>query len=553
MDRCLYRYKSLTFLIEGLNEIVRTIKTGNFPERSQYLDCRRMTSSRYLGYVRENGKIDWDLFRILGPTICYSCGKPNNFEIEAPQQCQGFSSLIRYIRQNRNCCQQCQKLPRACLPHPHPAVLEALERLLDFLEALFTFLQQLLDELTYAINLQGLSREFPCNMRHPCTTMPWTIWPALVVLWGVCWMFYTPFELFCGSENLGDEFSYDATQDWLLQSATEPGFDSSGPSDIPGLSASASWPSLSQYPDNWPNGIGTFGDIDFNNVQSSLSAEQTLAQGPVNTLNLERVEYTAAGPEAAHVYSSPDSDHSRNLITAITPQPGLLGSVPTVTVDTTQAYISNELNPTATPLDEDEPDQISQESDPSAFQDDNLVCPHCREVFARAFTLQRHINENHAATQQKFYCPHRACKRSAGGHMPPFKRTHHLNRHIKTCKHRPRFQVSQSAVAPFRRLEALQPIISQQDVDTHSQDQRASSSAPHQQTRKFTSVSSNEQLIDGLKRKYIAGFEAWEAKKLKLEEDYKREKAKLVREKEKLVRLAASIKDLEEEDQEETN
>lgn len=28
--------------------------------------------------------------------------------------------------------------------------------------------------------------------RPPCTTMPWTIWPALMVLWGVCWMFYTP-------------------------------------------------------------------------------------------------------------------------------------------------------------------------------------------------------------------------------------------------------------------------------------------------------------------------------------------------------------------------
>jgi hypothetical protein len=31
---------------------------------------------------------------------------------------------------------------------------------------------------------------FPDNFRHLCTTMPWTIWPALVVLWGVCWMFY---------------------------------------------------------------------------------------------------------------------------------------------------------------------------------------------------------------------------------------------------------------------------------------------------------------------------------------------------------------------------
>jgi hypothetical protein len=32
--------------------------------------------------------------------------------------------------------------------------------------------------------------EFPNRLRPPCTTMPWTIWPVLVVPWGVCWMFY---------------------------------------------------------------------------------------------------------------------------------------------------------------------------------------------------------------------------------------------------------------------------------------------------------------------------------------------------------------------------
>jgi hypothetical protein len=39
---------------------------------------------------------------------------------------------------------------------------------------------------------QGLAEpifEFPNNVRHTCTTMPWTIFPALLVLWGVCWMF----------------------------------------------------------------------------------------------------------------------------------------------------------------------------------------------------------------------------------------------------------------------------------------------------------------------------------------------------------------------------
>ena len=33
--------------------------------------------------------------------------------------------------------------------------------------------------------------EFPNRLRPPCTTMPWNVRPALVVLWGVCWMFYS--------------------------------------------------------------------------------------------------------------------------------------------------------------------------------------------------------------------------------------------------------------------------------------------------------------------------------------------------------------------------
>lgn len=36
--------------------------------------------------------------------------------------------------------------------------------------------------------------EFPKGIPHLCTTMPWTIWPSLIVLWGVCWMFYWPEE-----------------------------------------------------------------------------------------------------------------------------------------------------------------------------------------------------------------------------------------------------------------------------------------------------------------------------------------------------------------------
>lgn len=34
--------------------------------------------------------------------------------------------------------------------------------------------------------------EWPSGQRPLSTTWPWNIRPSLVVLWGVCWMFYTP-------------------------------------------------------------------------------------------------------------------------------------------------------------------------------------------------------------------------------------------------------------------------------------------------------------------------------------------------------------------------
>jgi hypothetical protein len=57
--------------------------------------------------------------------------------------------------------------------------------LLVFLEYLALLLQKILQYLL----LFGNFVEFPNRHRPKCTTMPWNIWPSLVVLWGVCWMF----------------------------------------------------------------------------------------------------------------------------------------------------------------------------------------------------------------------------------------------------------------------------------------------------------------------------------------------------------------------------
>jgi hypothetical protein len=50
------------------------------------------------------------------------------------------------------------------------------------------------EKVLYLLLLYLSFSEFPNRLRPLCTTMPWTIWPALVVLWGVCWMFYDSWD-----------------------------------------------------------------------------------------------------------------------------------------------------------------------------------------------------------------------------------------------------------------------------------------------------------------------------------------------------------------------
>jgi hypothetical protein len=70
---------------------------------------------------------------------------------------------------------------------------------------------ELWEKLLYLILIFSFFSEFPNSFRHPCTTMPWTIWPALVVLWGVCWMFYGPGDasLTERTDLFGNEYAFE--------------------------------------------------------------------------------------------------------------------------------------------------------------------------------------------------------------------------------------------------------------------------------------------------------------------------------------------------------
>lgn len=55
--------------------------------------------------------------------------------------------------------------------------------------ALHAILGSSFQALIYLLLFYHFFNKFPSGIRHLCTTMPWTIWQAFVVLWGVCWMF----------------------------------------------------------------------------------------------------------------------------------------------------------------------------------------------------------------------------------------------------------------------------------------------------------------------------------------------------------------------------
>jgi hypothetical protein len=60
----------------------------------------------------------------------------------------------------------------------------------DFIKQILTLVLLVWHRLYQEIVFRCSYSEFSQRRRPPCTTMPWSIWPPLMVLWGVCWMFY---------------------------------------------------------------------------------------------------------------------------------------------------------------------------------------------------------------------------------------------------------------------------------------------------------------------------------------------------------------------------
>jgi hypothetical protein len=89
------------------------------------------------------------------------------------------SSLIHLLNENES-----------TLANADTALLGALAQVEAILNRLKLRFRRIYAKLKQKDGLAQAVFEFPNNFRHLCTTMPWTIAPALLVLWGVCWMFF---------------------------------------------------------------------------------------------------------------------------------------------------------------------------------------------------------------------------------------------------------------------------------------------------------------------------------------------------------------------------
>ncbi|KAK4187010.1 hypothetical protein QBC35DRAFT_251150 [Podospora australis] len=248
--------------------------------------------------------------------------------------------------------------------------------------------------------------QFPRGMRHLCTTMPWTIWPVLVVLWGVCWMFYPP----CGTPNYYDvagiPVEYHEEFLWL-QEVTLLANDADDLQPADPLS-----------------------HVDFGSVLAEYSgiieapSELGHILDPGNRLSLLGEMPSRAAPPLE--CSEPPQEHSGSGL----PQPGS-GSCnlpPLGYPIQVQAP-----GPAAAALRERPAERLPTPSSDSSPDQHRISCPECSQKFSKLSSLERHQLHMHNEIPQEFPCPHEECTRK--GKRSVFKRKDGLERHLRNCRY----------------------------------------------------------------------------------------------------------------------
>ncbi|RSL54707.1 hypothetical protein CEP54_009747 [Fusarium duplospermum] len=316
--------------------------------------------------------------------------------------------------------------------------------------------------------------------------MPWTIWPALVVLWGVCWMFYPSPGKTRGETSLDSQTHLE----YQLQ-----------PEE---LDEELLWLELSGvHSISQPFGDYSFSEEWWNPHQPSTTDDSQIM--PVN----HDVE---ACPPTSTSTSQPDPTTAFDPDPRATtpPNTGLTSQHDSVPVIQRQTQSQWSGSGTETVIN----NIVAAASEPIATNP--LKCPLCDKVLSRHDSLKRHQQTQHNREVEEHLCPHKPCKRSRQG--SGFSRPDGLRRHLKACKVRRR-----------RALTVVPEAVDSQPEsgnETREDSQARSSShdtgGPEQSDDASNQQSSSVSLIVGLRRRLAEAEAASDKAKRDYEEAQKK-------------------------------
>ncbi|KAG8674260.1 hypothetical protein FPOAC2_00267 [Fusarium poae] len=334
-------------------------------------------------------------------------------------------------------------------------------------------------EVTEKQSLVEVIFEYPNNIRHTCTTMPWTIRPALLILWGVCWMFI----IFGGAGRPGYE-ELEALNPLVSPVPAVYDLDDFLDFDIP--------VTLSDSIVDDPNSRGygsilddfAFGNIEMlNDPNNALVFSQTTPRDP-NFLCQDLMSRNDAQSAGILGQDSTKTSSAAGIQSSFLGEPlstdkicasGAAGRVDVIGSD-----------PPATSADE-------RFTKPKP----RFMCSNCSQTFVTSFTLSRHQAESHQRPEELFLCPSPRCKRSSANF--PFKRHFHLKRHLDKCKHYQQSLQQQDDQTSPRSASAPTPVSHLQYAET---DQAVIADERAKRPRPDDEGSDDELLLAQVKKKY---------------------------------------------------
>ncbi|KAE8440838.1 hypothetical protein EG329_006400 [Mollisiaceae sp. DMI_Dod_QoI] len=312
------------------------------------------------------------------------------------------------------------------------------------LEEIFEVFEKILEYahcLEYLAFLLGYGRqcllcgckfaEFSNRRRPKCTTMPWTIWPSLVVLWGVCWMFYTPF-------NFRDQSHFQAIfgDEYITPFSPALSFGPSSPAAPRDFDHF--WGNLDLDLDgtvSFPYMNRDMNDYHSNSFQQNLAAQTSSVEAVGSTVDFKSpFDHTSMSTAKKVNEAMPATSEGVSKSHLNTIQPSSLHAGYHHPPSMLPVAIASSSRHPGTPLLQETPATLEQRQSPSLSADGKIICIEfgCTgdQTFRRPSDWQTHMNKH----TRPFYCSIKTCHRGKSG----FATKGEADRHVSLVHHRRR-------------------------------------------------------------------------------------------------------------------